>query len=109
MIVKKLHPYFQAHIIVVLTNYSIITILHKLDTLGRLLKWAVKLSEFDIEYSPRSAIKGQILADFIVEILDVQPRDLCELSWLLETNGSSKAVREGASMILQSPKGLSIV
>ena len=58
MIAKKLRPYFQAYTIIILTNYFIRSILHKPDTLGRLLKWAVELSEFDIEYLLRSTIKG---------------------------------------------------
>ena len=27
--------------------------------------WAVELSEFDIQHQPRTAIKGQVVADFI--------------------------------------------
>ena len=72
---KKLRPYFLAHTIVVLTSYPIRAVLHKPYASRRLLKWVVELSGFDIEYRPRSAIKGQVLADFIVELLDVQPRD----------------------------------
>ena len=30
-------------------------------------KWAVKLSEYDISYLPRPAMKVQVLADFLVE------------------------------------------
>ena len=77
---KKLRLYFQARTIVVLTNYPIRAIPHKPDTSGLLPKWVVELSEFDIEYRPRSVIKGQILADFIAKMSYVQPRDLCELS-----------------------------
>ena len=29
--------------------------------------WAIELSEFDIQYYPRTAIKGQVVIDFIVE------------------------------------------
>ncbi|XP_077228432.1 uncharacterized protein LOC143861397 [Tasmannia lanceolata] len=42
-------------------------VLHKPDTSGRLVKWAVELSEFDIQYIPRPAIKAQVLADFVAE------------------------------------------
>jgi hypothetical protein len=39
----------------------------KPDAVGRLIQWAIELSEFDIEYRPRQAIKAQALADFIAE------------------------------------------
>ena len=55
---KKLLSYFQAHTIVVLTIYPIMVVLHKPDALGRLLMWDMELSEFNIKYRPRSAIKG---------------------------------------------------
>ena len=97
---KKLHPYFEAHTIFVLTNHPIKAILHKPETSGQLLKWAIELSEFDIEYLLRSVIKGQILANFLVKISNVQPREICEPSWILETDGSSKAMGGGAGMIL---------
>nr|GEW30090.1 reverse transcriptase domain-containing protein [Tanacetum cinerariifolium] len=37
---------------------------------GRLLKWRFELEEHDIQYTPRTSIKGKILADFIVERLE---------------------------------------
>ena len=58
MATKKLRPYFQAHTIVVLTGSLIKAILHKPDASRRLLKWAVELSEFDIEYRPRKSKQG---------------------------------------------------
>ena len=42
-------------------------IFHKLETSGGLIKWAIELSEFDIRYKPRTTVKGQVLADFIME------------------------------------------
>ena len=45
---RKLRPYFRAHTVEVPTEYSMKQILHKLETLGRLIKWAIELSEFDI-------------------------------------------------------------
>ena len=46
------------------------------DASGRLLNWAIELSEFDIEYRPRIVIKGQVLADCIVEGRTPIPRRL---------------------------------
>ena len=63
---RKLRPYFQAHTIKVPTEYPMKQILHKPETSGRLIKWAIELSEFDIMYKPMTVIKGQVLAYFIM-------------------------------------------
>ena len=39
---------------------------------------------------------------------NVQPRDIDETLWILEIDGSSKAIEGGSGMVLQSPEGLSI-
>ena len=41
--------------------------MNKLEVARRLIHWAIELSEFDVRYRPRKAIKAQALADFIVE------------------------------------------
>ncbi|XP_077251717.1 uncharacterized protein LOC143890930 [Tasmannia lanceolata] len=64
---RKLRPYFQAHTIKVLTDQPLKQVLHRPDISGRLVKWAVELSEFDIQYAPRPAIKAQVLADFVTK------------------------------------------
>lgn len=43
------------------------TILHQLDTLGRIAKWGLELSELDIRFYPRPSIKAQVLVDIILE------------------------------------------
>ena len=63
---RKLRPYFQAHTIKISTEYPMKQVLHKPETSGRLMKWVIELSEFDIRYKPKTAIKGQILADFVM-------------------------------------------
>ena len=73
----------------VLKSSLITTILHKLDTFRRLLKWAVELSEFDIEYRPITAIKGYVLADFVVERSEARKQEVDNEKWVLETDGSS--------------------
>nr|GFC69137.1 reverse transcriptase domain-containing protein [Tanacetum cinerariifolium] len=64
---KRLRRYFQAHPIVVITDQPIKEVISKPDASGRLQKWSVLLGEHNISYRPRTAIKGQILADFIIE------------------------------------------
>ncbi|KAL2237224.1 UNVERIFIED_CONTAM: Transposon Tf2-12 polyprotein [Sesamum indicum] len=56
---RKLRPYFQSHPIVVLTNHPLKQVMSKPDTSGRMVKWAVELGEFDIEFQTRSAVKAQ--------------------------------------------------
>ena len=64
---RKLRPYFQAHVINVLTDHLLKRAMNKLEATGRLIQWAVELNEFDIRYHPRKAIKAQALVDFITE------------------------------------------
>jgi len=36
---------------------------------GRIAKWGTTLGSSDIKYGPRNAIKGQVLANFVVEFM----------------------------------------
>ena len=59
---------------------------------GRLLKWAIKLNEFNIMYRQRSTIKGQVLIDFIAKLLDISGDSLSDRLWILNTDETSKRV-----------------
>ncbi|KAK0597114.1 hypothetical protein LWI29_021948 [Acer saccharum] len=88
---RKLRPYFQCHSIKVLTIYPLKNILHKPKLSGRLMKWAVELSEYNISFHPRSVMKSQVLADFIADFTpceNVQAEK--ELVALTETTGTGK-------------------
>ncbi|CAA0843025.1 Unknown protein, partial [Striga hermonthica] len=65
--VRKLRPYFLNHKVKVRTNMPLEQTLGRPAVSGRLVKWAVELSEYSITYEPRRAIKAQVLADFIQE------------------------------------------
>ena len=51
---RRLRPYFLAHTIIVMTNSPLGRILLNPEASGRLIKWTTELSEFDIQYQPRS-------------------------------------------------------
>ena len=68
VVAKKLRPYFQAHLIVVLTNLPLRNTIHKPDLSGRMARWAIELCEFGIQYKPCLALKGQVLTDFLAEL-----------------------------------------
>ena len=93
---RKLRPYFQAHTVEVLTEYSMKQILHKPETSRRLMKWDIELSEFDIRYKPRTTVKGQILVDFIMELTSAQSTEAIQLAldlpiWKLSVDGAANA------------------
>nr|GEY05875.1 reverse transcriptase domain-containing protein [Tanacetum cinerariifolium] len=78
------------------------------DVAGWLQKWSIMLGEHNITYRPRTSVKGQILADFLIEI----PGDVSqaapaavtqEESWTLFTDGSSCVDGSGAGLILTNP------
>ena len=64
---RKLHPYFQANPILVMIDQPIKKAMNKPEAAGRLIQWTIELSQFDVVYSPRIAIKAQALANFIAE------------------------------------------
>ncbi|GJV64289.1 reverse transcriptase domain-containing protein [Tanacetum coccineum] len=65
---RRLRQYFEAHPIQVITDQPIKHILNKPESSGKLAKYAVELGAYNITYIPRTAIKGQVLADFINEV-----------------------------------------
>ena len=45
--------------------------MQKLDLSGRLANWAIEQGQFDLEFILRTAIKGQVLADFLAELTNM--------------------------------------
>ncbi|KAK2996456.1 hypothetical protein RJ639_026572 [Escallonia herrerae] len=112
-VARKLRPYFQSHTIIVLTDKPLRRILHKPDLSSRLVPWSIELGEFDIHYRPRPSIKGQALADFVVEctfpIEEEEPLPSAQpeqFAWTLFVDVSSNASGSGAGLILNGPDGL---
>ena len=72
-----------------MTDQPIKKAMSKPEAAGRMVQWAIELSQFDVEYRPRTAIKAQALADFIAEFTTpVEANRLKEL-WTINTDGSS--------------------
>nr|CAN72897.1 hypothetical protein VITISV_003776 [Vitis vinifera] len=105
---QKLRPYFQAHSVIVLTDQPLRNILHKPDLTGRMLQWAIELSEFGIEFQPRLSMKGQVMADFVLEY-SRRPGQHDESSkkewWTMRVDGASRSSGSGVGLLLQSPTG----
>ena len=90
-----------------MTNHPLKKAMNKLEAAGRLIQWAIELSEFDIRYQPRNAIKAQVLADFIAEFTP-NHGDLDEMegnqTWVVHVDGSSTLHAGGIGVVLKSPE-----
>ncbi|XP_014524092.1 uncharacterized protein LOC106780328 [Vigna radiata var. radiata] len=97
---RRLRPYFQSHQVVVRTNHPLSKVLRKPDLAGRMVAWAIELSEFGMRYEPRGSIRGQHLADFAAEI----PPTGSDL-WSLYIDRASGKNASGAGIVLEGPNG----
>ncbi|XP_019175786.1 PREDICTED: uncharacterized protein LOC109171110 [Ipomoea nil] len=106
---KKLGHYFQAHPVRVLTNQPLEAVLRASGSASRLVKWSIRLSQYDVQFKPRPAIKGQALADFIVECTAREAAELARSDeedwWTLSTDGSSGLKGCGGGVVLVTPEG----
>ncbi|XP_059439799.1 uncharacterized protein LOC132172333 [Corylus avellana] len=104
---QRLRPYFQAHTVRVLTEYPLKKVMQKPDVSGRLVNWAIELGEFDVEFHPRTAIKGLALADFLVKFCNFPELDQLPKgeTWIAYVDGSSTQKRGGAWIVLIDPGG----
>ena len=103
---RKLKSYFQAHIIVVLTDQPLKKAMSSPEAARRMALWAIELSEFDVQYHPQTVVKGQVVADFIAEY--TQPEDRGaegQKLWIIHTDGSSNQHSGGAGVVMLTPEG----
>jgi hypothetical protein len=64
---RKLHHYFQAHKISMVTSYPLRAMLHNPNATGNIAKWATELAEIELDFVARHAIKSQVLTDFVAD------------------------------------------
>ena len=78
-----------------MTDHPLKKAMNKLEAAGRLIQWAVELSEFDIRYQPRHAIKAQALENFIAEFTpscgDIEGMEDSK-KWVVHVDGDRKSV-----------------
>ena len=117
----KLPHYFQAHTIVILTQLLLKAILRSVDYIGRVAKWGTILGAFDIKYMPHTSIKGEVLADLVVEfteppVEELKPAENMDKKlvgtisqhglspWEVYVDGASNQKGFGVGLVLISPK-----
>ncbi|XP_050259242.1 uncharacterized protein LOC126704276 [Quercus robur] len=97
------------------------------DYIGRIAKWGTTLGAFDIRYMPRTAIKGQVLADLVAEFAEPTLEGM-EMSgspsadgklvntvsqhehnrWRVHIDGAANQRGSGVGLVLVSPEGITI-
>jgi len=108
-LVRRLRHYFQSFTVIVMTDLPIRKVLQKPEVVGRMVQWAIELSEFDVQYEPRGPIKGQVYVDFVVELSSAAThQEGAGFRWVLSVHGSSNQQGSGAGVILEGPNGLQI-
>ena len=84
---RKLPHYFLSHTVIVLTQLPLKSLLRSVDYTGRVTKWSMILGIFDIKYMSCTSVKGQVLANLIVEFAETPLEDKLE-----EQNMDGKSV-----------------
>ncbi|XP_073353569.1 uncharacterized protein [Aegilops tauschii subsp. strangulata] len=104
---KKLKRYFKEHIVTVVSTAPIGEIMGCRDASGRVVKWAIELVGHTMHYEPRTTIKSQALADFLVDSTGTQylPSSPNSTNWRMQFDGSKMRSGLGANIVLSSPKG----
>jgi len=107
---RKLKHYFQSHEIKLPTSQPLGDILRNKEASGRIGKWAAELSQFDITYVPRTSIKSQALADFMVDWTpsNKEEKKVVDQQWTLYIDGAWGQLGAGAAAVLIAPTGLKL-
>jgi hypothetical protein len=64
---RKLHHYFEAHKILVVSSYLLKAVLHNPNATGNIAELAADLAEFELDFLACHAVKSQVLADFMAD------------------------------------------
>jgi hypothetical protein len=64
--------------------------LNNREATGKIAKWAIELSMFDIVYKPMTTIKAQVLSNFMAEWTEIQTplREKEKEYWTINFDGS---------------------
>ena len=102
----KLRHYLLSAECVVVSKDDVIRYMLSLPILnGRIGKWILALSEFDLRYESAKAIRGQAIADFVVQHCGPELNMIDLVPWTLFFDGSSCGNGSGIGVVLISPRG----
>lgn len=90
-----------------MTDQPIKKVMSKPEVARRMVQWAIELSQFNIEYHPRTTIKAQALADFITKftLLDDKRSQDDWKKWMIQVDGSLVQNTGGVGIIINTLDG----
>jgi hypothetical protein len=105
---RKLRHYFEAFKMRVTSDRGLGELFRNPEASVCITKWAAELSEYHITFEPRTAIKSQVLADFIVDWTGParQQEEPSEKVWTIHCDGAWCHAGAGAAAIITSPTGV---
>jgi hypothetical protein len=104
-LVYAVRHYIEAHPITVVSKYPLGEVIQNPEAEGRIAKWALELMGLDILYAPHSAIKSQVLADFVAEWTGIQtpPAPIEHETWIVYFDGSVMKEGVGVGLVFILP------
>jgi hypothetical protein len=116
---QKLHHYMLSHTVHLISKIDPLKYMLSRTTLtGCLAKWVMLLSEFDIQYVDRMAVKGQAIANHLADaplvadhplIMEFPEKHLCLIEeqtlWKLYFDGSYTTHGSSVGILLVTPQG----
>jgi ribonuclease HI len=108
MALRKLRHYFEAFKVRVTSDRGLGELFRNPEASIRIAKWAAELFGYHITFEPRTTIKSQVLADFIVDWTGPtwQPEESPKKVWTIHCDGAWCHAGAGATAIITSPAGV---
>jgi hypothetical protein len=105
---RKLRHYFEAFKVRVTLDRGLGELFRNTEASIRIAKWVAKLSGYHITFEPRTTIKSQVLADFIVDWTGPtwHQEESPEKVWTIHCDGAWCHAGAGAAAIITSPIGV---
>jgi ribonuclease HI len=105
---RKLRHYFEAFKVRVTLDRGLGELFCNPEASVRIAKWAAELSGYHITFEPRTTIKLQVLADFIVDWTGpaTQQDEPAEKVWTIHCDGAWCHAGAGAAAVITSPTGV---
>ena len=109
---RRLRHYMTEYSMHLISHLDLLRYLFDRPTLaGRLMKWLVLLTEFDIQYVSQKSIKGSVIAYHLVSLPTIKSRlvdeefiTMTRLSgWRMYFDGATNHSRCGIGVLLVSP------